>query len=169
MYRSGPQIYYMTDGGIWFANPGTNQIVRSSTTGGLQALTPQGPNTIPTGLGMGPDGNLYWSETSSTSSTSYLSEYNLTTGLATTVYTSSTKIGNTAGADGLLWYFTPLNMNQFNTATHAIHSYPLSASLSEGYLTQGPDTNLYFISGTSSVTQEWRVLGRFLAASACRR
>jgi streptogramin lyase len=132
-------------GGMWFTETAKNRIGRITETGTVTEYA-LGPVGKPTGITLGPDGNLWYTAVDHDSGIGRLSP----TGTATEFTTGLTKDGRpqdiTPGPDGALWFTEPA-VNKIGRitpqgtiteyATRALNGMPRE-------IVAGPDGNLWF-------------------------
>jgi streptogramin lyase len=112
-------------------------------------------NSVPNGIATGPDGNLWFTESSFSGNkigvinptTHAVSEFNIPTA-------NAAPRAITAGPDGNLWFTesTTQKVGVINPTTHAISEFATSLSaLGPFDFTAGPDGNLWFAGGGSQI------------------
>jgi virginiamycin B lyase len=139
------------DGNIWFTESSSDQIGRMTPAGVItefQVPTPVPPDSSgtpgigPNEIAAGPDGNLWFTETSSNkigriSLSGKISEYALPAG-------SSNPYAITTGSDGNLWFTESGNQIGSISPSGKISEYALPKGRSAEGITAGPDGNLWF-------------------------
>jgi virginiamycin B lyase len=132
------------DGNLWFTEQSGNKIGRiNPTTGAISEFTVPTPGSQPACITAGPDGNLWFTELGGgkvgrITPAGTITEFPVAAGL----------FGITAGADGNLWFSNLYagqlgRINPFTTAV-TLFALPPGQPGSPGYLTTGPDGNVWF-------------------------
>jgi streptogramin lyase len=159
-------------GNLWFAEPGFpdastgfvgsgigmfNPATRAVTNFPVSAPTAD-PYEVPSRVTVGPDGNLWFTESDETNAEGQLGELDATThavSLFPAISPSSPYLLATdiiSGPDASLWFTSTGDaIGQIDPDTKAITPYALPAGFGEGgfALTVGPDNNVWFIQYTA--------------------
>jgi streptogramin lyase len=153
------------DGNMWFTDNYNNSVIVVSTSGTVLHNYVLGPNqqTIgglnwligPTGISVGPDGNIWFAEQSTNLQSTLgdaIVKMDPSTGATTSYPVTHIPIDTVAGPDGSIW-FTMTNysteVGKINPTTGAITYYRFPGTIStqtvwEGnYITPGPDGNMW--------------------------
>lgn len=144
--NSTPRGIAAGPGGMWFTQPGANQIARIDTTGTVTEFT--APTTGVNNIVKGPDGNLWFTQ-SSADSVGRMTPHGRVTQFS---------VGNeaygpfdiTLGSDGNLWFtFRSPSTNAIGRITPSGASTLFTSGLSPGDVavhdvTTGPDGNVWF-------------------------
>jgi streptogramin lyase len=158
------------DGNLWFTESGANQVAKVTSGGGGIRPTPPGVVTeypvptagsSPTGIALGPDRNLWFTEYSGNNVA------RMTTAGAVTEFAIPTAQakpeGITAGPDGALWFAeSGIGKVARFSGSGTITEFPThSASTAPWGIAAGPDGNVWFTENAS------RQVGRAMAGPSC--
>lgn len=132
-------------GGMWLTLTAKNRIARVTETGGITEF-PLGPVGKPTGIALGPDGNLWYTAVDHDSGIGRLTPAGVATEFTTGLTKDSRPQDITRGPDGALWFTEPAaNRIGRITTSGLITEYATGASAgTPREIVAGPDGNLWF-------------------------
>ena len=132
------QICAGSDGNLWVTSPGSESLIRSTTSGGITGYNL--PYSDPFGICAGSDGNLWVADLNN-------AIWQVTTaGGSTSVPDSDGPYGICAGPDGNLWASTYGDIVQKITTGGSITSYTVPGMTPTWGICVGPDNNLWTVS-----------------------
>jgi virginiamycin B lyase len=117
-------------------------LLQSAAAQGIQEFTIPTANSAPTGIVAGPDGALWFTESSSkkigrVATDGTIAEF--------TIPTASTPNQIAVGADGALWFTSAFAIGRVTTAgVFSEYKTGISAFVQPNFITPGPDGNLWF-------------------------
>lgn len=138
---SGPAEVVAGYHAVYFAEDKSNRIGRISKDGAITDFAIPSPHSIPAAMTVGPDGSIYFTELHP----SQIGKMTLNGAMSEYKIPAGQPLGLAAGSDGNIWATAPrVHLIYRMTSGGNFVVYQGTNSTLPGFLTNGPDGNLYF-------------------------